>query len=265
MDIFKFNNYKAFLTATIRSHPRGFQSGLAKGIGCQGSYLIQVLTKKSDLTEDQALSAAEFLNMSEEERDFFLLLVGQSRAISKELRTFYSEKISKLKNKREDIKNRMPSAGEIKSSIATEYFSNWDVSTIHILTSSPLFQDPKKISDRLGLNINRVNVVLKFLETNNLVERQGIRWIFKGDPVYLPKDSPLNYIHQINRRDQVARSIREFDPEDIHFASGFMISKKQFDELRNEIKLLIEVAHKKIVASPSEEFYSLVIDLFKVV
>ena len=71
MDIFKFDNYKQFLSAKIKSQSRGYQSALAKAVRCQASYLIQVLTKKSDLTEDQAVLATQFLNMSSDERDFF--------------------------------------------------------------------------------------------------------------------------------------------------------------------------------------------------
>lgn len=253
------------MTAVIQSKSRGFQSALAKAMNCQGSYLIQVLTKKSELTEDQALMAAKFLNLSSDEQDFFLLLVGNSKAVSKELKSLYSEKIAKFRKNRNDIKNLVPKTNEIEASILTEYFSNWDISTIHLATSSPLFQDPKQISERLRLNINRVNFVLKFLETNNLVDCLGNKWVFKGDPIYLPKDSVLNFVHQINRREQVARSIREPDQEDIHFASAFMINKKQFDELKKDVKFLIENAHKKIVDAPSEEMYSLVIDLFKII
>ena len=265
MDIFKFNSYKLFLTAVIKSKGRGYQSALAKAMNCQASYLIQVLTKKSALTEDQAILAVQFLNLSPDAKEFFLLLVGHSRAVTKELRSFYSEKITKFLKNIEDIKNIVPKSNEIPSGILTEYFSNWDISTIHLATSSAFFQEPKKIADRLRLNINRVIFVLKFLESNGLVEHKSDKWVFKGEPIYLAKDSPLNYIHQINRRDQVARSIREFNHDDIHFASTFMISKKQFDELKNDIKQLIEAAHKKIVPAPSEEIYSLVIDLFKVV
>ncbi len=146
-----------------------------------------------------------------------------------------------------------------------EYFSNWDISTIHLATSSPFYQEPEKIAHRFRLGMDRVKYVLHFLEKNNLVDQKDNRWIFKGDPIFLKKESPLNHLHQINRRDQVARSIREYDPENIHFATVFAVSRSHFEELKSDIKLLIERAHRQIIASPSEEIYSLVIDLFKVV
>ena len=265
MDIFTYSDYKPFLIIMIKSKPRGYQAALAKALECQAAYLIQVLNKKGDLTGDQALKATEFLNLSDEARDFFMLLVNFSRASTKALREYYKEKIFQQRRNHEQLKNRVPPAKEIELKISMEYFSNWDVSTIHIATSSQAFQEPEIIAERFRMSLERVHYVLQFLEKNNLVERNGKKWVFKGDPIYLAKESALHNIHQINRREQVARSLREHDHEDIHFATVFAISKAHFNELKSDVKSLIEKAHQKIVKSPSEEVCSLVIDLFKVV
>ena len=265
MNIFDFNDYKKFLLSVIKSKPRGFQSMLARAMKCQASYLIQVLTKKNELTEDQAIMAASYLNLPPLEVDYFLLLVGHSRAVSDELKKFYAKKIKSYHKAKEDIKKIIPNYSEIQNNIAVEYFSNWEISLIHLLTSSSHYQTPKAISARLKIRIKRVEYVLNFLTKNNLVENLYDRWIFKGDPIFLAKESSLNFIHQANQRNQVVRSIRELNNEDLHFCSTFIISAQHFEELKKEINLLIEKSHQKITASPSEELYSLVIDLFKIV
>lgn len=213
----------------------------------------------------QALKATEFLNIPENSRDFFMLLVNFSRAATQSLRAYYNEKISRNRKSHEELKNRVQHSKELELKVAIEYFSDWDVSTIHIATSSPNFQEPEKIAERFRIRLARVNYVLQFLKKNDLVEHVGKRWIFNGELIFMAKDSALHHIHQINRREQVARSLREHDPDDVHFAMVFAISDTHFKELKSEFKLLIEKAHQKIVKSPSEEVCSLVIDLFKVV
>ncbi len=265
MSILNFNDYKLFLTAIIESKPRGFQSSLAKAIGCQASYLIQVLSKKNELTEDQGIKAAQYLKLSKEELEYFLLLLGLSRATSVELKNYYSQKIAVALKFKNDIRKNVPHTSEIQKEIAIEYFSNWDIPIIHLATSIPFLQEAITISNRLKLDIKRVEYVLNFLNLNKLVEFKKNKWIFSGDPIFLPKQSPLNLIHQTNQRNQIARSLRELSNEDIHFCSTFVISAKQFEEIKKEIRSLIESSHRNIVSSPSEEIYSLVIDLFKVV
>lgn len=265
MDIFNYNNYKLYLSDLIKSKPRGYQSLLAKVINCQASYLIQVLTNKNELSEDQAFKASVFLNFSKQRRDFFMLLVSASRATTLELQAYYNEKVSRLRAQQENIKNCVPESNEIDIKISTEYYSNWDVSIVHLATSTPHLQKPEAIAERFRLSLKRVNYVLNFLVQNNLVELVNKKFIFKGSSIYLEKESPLNQLHQINRRDQSLRSLRENDQENIHFASSFVITKKEFADLKKDIKTLIENSHKKIIESPSEEVYSLVIDLFKVI
>lgn len=265
MNIFLEDDYRLILAAQLKDRPRGFQTIFAKAIGCQASYLIQVVKGKADLKEEQALSAANFLGFSRFQRDYFLLLVGKARAATPPLRSMYMEKISAMRQAHDELKNRAPGFKEIELATAVEYFSHWDFSTIHVATSVPHLQTIEELAARFKLDPVRVKEVLSFLHDRGLVIQTNDRWVHSGESFFIPRESVLNNFNQMVRREQGIHSLRSQDKSNIHFGSIFTMSAEQFEALKGEISDSIEKSLKKIGDSPSEEVYSLVIDFFKVV
>jgi uncharacterized protein (TIGR02147 family) len=264
LDIYKYPNYKNFLSSLIKKGPRGFQSALAQGIGCQASYLIQVLNDKGDLTEEQALRLTQFLKLDDDRAEYFFLLVCHARSQTKELKEYYLRKLHENKNNNENIKNRVPKNEELNLEKAVFYFSNWDVSVVHLATSVEELQTPSALATRFKIPPKRIEEILKFLIENEMVTSMKGRYCFKGSSLYLPKDSVLNLVNQLNSRALAEKSLRSGDIDSLHFSSKFVIAKKDFEELKKNVRDFIEQEHKKIPDSKCEDVYSLVIDVFRV-
>ncbi|MGZ3808308.1 MAG: DUF4423 domain-containing protein, partial [Bacteriovorax sp.] len=103
------------------------------------------------------------------------------------------------------------------------------------------------------------------LEKFHLVKREGMKWIFSGESIHLPKASALNGPYQVSLRTQVIKSIQEQSKKDLHFSSVFTIDKKSYKDILDVCNRAIEDSHKVIHESGTEEVYSICIDLFRVI
>lgn len=107
--IFDFIDYKAYLSSWIEKRPNsgwGARSGMAQAIGCQTAYLSRILNADANLSLEQAETLSEFLQHTEDEAEYFLLLVGRERSGTPALKARFERKIQKMQNDQLDLKNR---------------------------------------------------------------------------------------------------------------------------------------------------------------
>ena len=96
-------NYRTFLHSQIKKiGKRGVKASLAKAADCQQSRMTQILNGTAHLNEDQALGVCRYLNLTETESDYFILLVRCERAQSKTLRDYLNTKVMKIKDEISD-------------------------------------------------------------------------------------------------------------------------------------------------------------------
>jgi transcriptional regulator with XRE-family HTH domain len=91
MTIFEFDDYKKFVDSRIKDYPsggRGVFKLMAEAMKVPRSTLSQVFNGERDLTFEQAIDLAGFLELSSLETDFFMALVERSRAGNPRLRSF---------------------------------------------------------------------------------------------------------------------------------------------------------------------------------
>ena len=91
--VYEFLTYKAYLkykTDNKLGH-WGLKGKLAQHIGCQGTYLSQVLKGTAELSLEQAFLASDFFGHTEEEKKYFILLHQKDRAGNKDLKKFFSK------------------------------------------------------------------------------------------------------------------------------------------------------------------------------
>src|SRR5574343_331278 len=91
-EIYEYQDYRDFLREYISSLPkkgRGFKKDLADYLLCQTTHISQVLSKKTNFTQEQGVRLIDFIHLTEEERKFFMILLNQIRAGSVSLKEFY--------------------------------------------------------------------------------------------------------------------------------------------------------------------------------
>lgn len=265
---FEFDSYREVLEELIhgRDAKRGKQTEFAAAMGCQPSYLLQVLKQKAELTEDHGLKLCQHLGYDEMETEYFILLLRKARAATRELVQFLEKKRIVIQQHSRELGPRVEAQSLLESEkFLSQYFASWIASTLHVATSAKKYQTVTVLADRFGLPTETVESVLKFLEKAKLVERDGKNFSFAGGSVHLPRQSALNTTHQTSRRMQALRSIEMNDEDDVHFSSIFTLDRKTYLEVRKQLRDLIADSHRRIHAGGTDEVYGLCLDLFRVV
>lgn len=260
MDIFNASSYREFLTYRL-DEKRGLRSELAQYLGCQSGYISQVLQNLSDLSLEQGMRAAGFFKLSEDESHFFMLLLQKEKASTSELKKYFKSQITKIKQDRDEIKNRIKINTDLNAEDYHQYYSSWEYAAVHILTSIPSFQTKESISEKLKLNYVRLNEVLGFLVNKGLVEDKNGRLVIGAKRLHLTKDSPYILSHHQNWRLHATRVLSDKNPQNLNYSGIFSLSKSDIEKIR-EICLLAIVQTEKIISvSPEEELIYLGIDM----
>ena len=266
--IYLFDNYHEFLRNLVYGPQaqHGIQAKMAKAMGCQAAYLSQVLKEKAQLTDDHALNLASYLELDEIETEYLLLLVRHGRAATPQLKSHLERQRKKLQTTANEIKNRADARTVVSREMeVAKYFTTWVAPTIHVATSSPSLQTVEALAHRFGLSQSKVQEVLDFLQQEGLINEENGRWLFSGNSLHLPRESPLHIAHQLTHRHQAIRSIEILNSEDLHFSSICTMDVQDFRLLKKQMLDWIQKAQKKIHASGSEEVYGICVDLFSVI
>lgn len=267
LNIFTYENYKAFLLDVISSYPkggRGLRAKLAQAMNCQVAYVSHVFKGNYHLSLEQAEAASRFFALNKEEGEYFLLLVSQQRAGSRELRSFFDRA---LKDKRDQIsllKSRVKISERIGAEEQSTYYSHWYYAAIHMLITIPEFQTAEKISKRLKLSQKKVNEVLGFLVGCNLLRKEGLSYRPGSSLLHLEKDSPLIARHHSNWRMSAITSLSEEKENDLHYSGVVTCSEKDRDLVREKIAKCLEDCISVIKASPEEKLMGICLDWFEV-
>ena len=265
--LFEHTDYKAFLGAALKKNGvvRGTQSTMARHLKCQPSYLYQVLKRKADLTEDQALRVTSFFEFDHSERDYFLNLVRYGKASSTELKTFFLAEIERQRLLRRNLKNSIAAEQPSADEVFWEYYVATSLpSQIHILTSSKNYQSLKAISLKLALPEEEVLRHLKRLLEKDLVGNKDRKWFYKNASNHFEKESKFNIRLQKNRLIDALNSINlSVEKDSVHFSSQFTIDSKSLEKLRALLADYVKSSHKIIHLAGTDEAHVLNIDLFR--
>ncbi|WP_413612338.1 TIGR02147 family protein [Bdellovibrio sp. HCB-110] len=266
--IFEYKDYKVFLSTVLKSNSsqRGLQSAMARHLGCQASYLYQILKGKADLTEDQAFKVTTFLKFAEVERDFFMCLVRFAKASSPELRQFLSGEIERKIKSHQDLKNRIQADNPPNNDDFWEhYFATLIPSHVHILTSSKKYQTVKSLSQKLNLPEDEILRHLKQLQSMKMVDYKDKKWVYLSSSIHFAKDSRFNLQMQKNRRIQSLSALNEaLTSEDTHFSSLFTLDPDSLKKLQSLIADFVQNSHSIVHRGGTDEAYVLNLDLFEI-
>lgn len=266
LNVFNFKDYKTYLKRFFEENKkqRGLSKRMAEAANCQPSYLSQVLSTKAQLTMDQALGAAIFLNFNSAEQDYFLLLVNYERAVTKELQQALKNKITKIQEEQSDIGKKLSRTPPVNSEAMVKYFSSWLYSYIHLLTSIEAYQTLEAIAQKVFLPKEETLNYLQELENLNLVHKDGMRWIHTGKEIHIDsKSSLITYHHQNWRSQSMINAQKGMDVDSIHFSGVYSISKKDFAPIKEKITSLLKEVNQAATQSGSEEIAIFCCDYFR--
>jgi uncharacterized protein (TIGR02147 family) len=270
MTIFEFDDYKKFVEARIRDYPsggRGVFKLMAEAMKVPRSTLSQVFNGERDLTFEQAIDLAGFLELNVLETEFFMALVERSRAGNARLRSFSEKKIDAIRQKSKTLAGRIPKKAVVTDKEKSVFYSEWYYSAIRLLCALPQLDTIPALAAHLGLPIGRTKQVMEFLVSCGLCVQEKDSYKMGPSTTHIGSDDPLVFRHHQNWRQQAARRFMEYpylEDDELCVTIPCTTSPETMTKLR---KLLMEAVLKiteQIDTSKEEHLAFVNIDLLRI-
>lgn len=264
--MFKFSDYREFLSAWLSSAKRAKQSNvsrMAEALGIHTSYLAHILAGKKNLSLEQAVEASAHMGLTEVEQEYFFILLQFARAGSRKLEMYYLNRRQELLAARQNLRSRVGGRRELTTEDSAVFYSSWIYVAIFVATAIENGQTLNQISARFGLSRGEAEGYLGFLVETGICKREGDVYSMGAPSVFIGNQSPLIVKHHSNWR---LRSMMKMDrrrPEELFFTSPMSISSRDFDKIREMLARLIEESLNICRDSPAEDVVCLNIDFFK--
>lgn len=264
-NIFEYEDYKKYITDRIDSSTdlgRGTRRRLADYIGCQNTFITQVLSGNYHFSSEQAERVGSFFNLSNEEIEYLIILILQNRAGTKSLAKLLEKSLQEKREKELLLKNRLKMKSNMDREDIILYLSHWQYSLIHGALGLPTLRTASALATRFKLPVNTIEKVLKFLETRGLAQQRNGEFILTKKMMHFGKDEPLLPQFHRNFRNLSMTSFDQPDESDFHYSGVIACSKQDIDKIRRKLTAFLEETSKTIQNSKEEELMVMNLDWF---
>ena len=264
--IYLFESYREFILHWIREAPRsgyGQLSKMAKALGVSSVFVTHVLQGERDLNPDQALASSGFLRLSERETEYFLLLVQEARAATRELRERLKSQRLKLRSEMQTLRNRVPNESSLTEAAKAEFYSHWHYSAIRLMTSVEGSGTVSALSSRLQIPMERVERIVGFLETHQLIVPSEHGWKLGPQLTHLEADSPFILSRQVQWRTKGFEAMAQGNELNLFYTSPMSLDEETYLEVREIMTQAIAKSLERVKLSPSTVLGCLNIDWFR--
>ena len=263
IDIFDFEDYKAFIDEALDRSPvggRGAYKRLADALRIHPSRLSQILRGEEDLTVEHALEVAKFIQLDSVGTDFLITLVEKSRAGTQELKGYWQRKIETLKETQTLVASHITDSQILSDVAAATYYSSWHYQAARLLCDINKFQTREAIAEKLKLTLEQTDSILKFLVEEELCTKEGKRYKRTSFHTHLEKSSPFVIGHHKNWRLFHLNNADNHWKKDLHFTCPLTSNEEDAKKIHGLLLKVIAEIDEIITDSPSEDLYSLNID-----
>lgn len=265
--LFEYKNYINFLSSRFGEefNRSGKKKAFANHIGCQSSFLSQVLMKKANLSLEQGIRANTYFNHTESESQYFMLLLQKEKAGNLELRKYFEAQLQIILDDQLKMHSRVKNFSEVNENIQGQYYSSWKYQAIQTLLSIKKLQNPESLCHYLSLPQKEVLEILEFLVKNNLAVREGNRYLIGPTHIHLSDRSNFLRQHHMNWRLRAMDALEsKTNSADLHYSAAITLSKADAIQLRKMILENISDYLKLIRTSNEEAGFAICIDLFEI-
>lgn len=263
--VFEFQDYKAYLASWIASHPsggRGIKSKMAEQARCHLAHVSQVLSGPSHFTMEQADALIPLLEHTEEEANYFLLLVEHARAGTSSLSKRIEKKMKKALEQRQDLKSRFTEMKSLTIEDQAIYYSHWAYIAVHLSVLIPKLRTVSAIAKYFDLEPQKTAQILGFLASVGLVKSEGGAYGPGEVRMHLSQDSPMISKHHANWRMRAIQSLERETKQELHYSGVISVSHEDLIRIREVMARALEDVGKIVKDSKDETVYCYNLDLF---
>jgi uncharacterized protein (TIGR02147 family) len=263
MQIFRHKTYHAILQEWIaHEKSKGPRLQLARAAGCNPSWLTRVLADEVQLTPDQAAGIADYLHLTDDETDYFLLLVDLERAATPLLKRWIQRKLTELSRESRKLRSALKGESAVSQENAIKYYSSWIYAGVHVACMIKV-QSPSEVAKLLNLSESRVGRVIKELRDMGLVTSESEGFIAVSKGVHLPAGSDHGNSGHAIWRQKVIQYFQEGGGEGLHYSGVHCLSRADIDRIQELLKSAVLNCREVITDSPSETLAVMCVDWFE--
>lgn len=265
--ILTYKDFRKFIRHAFTTRSKngfGESTKLAQALGVNNTLVSQILKGDKCFTLEQAVSAAEHLNLNELESEYFILLVQLDRAGTKQFRNFIEKQIERLRLKSQELVNRIQHDTEISEEKRATYYSDWIYSAVRLSTALPDLKTTEAIAQRYNLPHTKIKEVVDFLLSADLLKLEKGQLSLGIQSTHLKAQSPWIKSHHANWRQKALQDISSGNPQSLHYSAPLTISKKDAEKIREILVKTINSVDEVLGPSESEELYAFNIDWFHI-
>lgn len=270
MNLFEINDYKKLIKEKILALKQINSSytfdALALAMKIHKPYLSKVLNQKGNFNEDQLYRCADYLKLTELERQYFNLLYSENTSEVFERKNKLKVELSKIRKKA--IKSSsLYTESEKADSIpeTSDYFIDPHYALIHMhLLVQKYRENLELIADNLHLPKERVLEYLESLHFMRIIQKKGKDIQVLKEFIHLPENSKLITAFRNLSKYKAIEKVSQLPADDFLSMHVFFVTDESG---KNKIqKLFLEFlndAKKMADKSKSEDVFQLNFDLLK--
>ena len=265
-DIYSFGSYKDYVVHWVAQQPKrgyGQYKKISEHLGVGSVIVSQIFKGERHLSEEHGIELAEYLNLLEVERDYFLLLLRFERASSYKLKQHIQSQMDALKKSAHRISETIKPEFQLSEEKRATFFSQWQYSAIRLATDIPKYRKLEALSQFLDIEISELKEFVDFLIENGLCVLQDGEIRMGPKIVYLEPTSPYVLARHRSWRVKGFVEMERRKQRDLFFTSPIVCSEKTAEKITREISKLLEKVLADVKPSSSETLACLNVDWFR--
>lgn len=266
MSLFLEVNYRDYLKKWMSRLPKrghGELTRMAIAIGVHQTLMSLVLKGDRDLSPEQAFDLSQYLEHSDVETDYFMLLVQFGRAGNHRYKNALLSKIEKLRRESLVLSKRVQQNRTLTETQRNTIYSSWLYSAIRLFTSlGSAGVTAEDVQAKFHISRQRSVELLSYLVSTGLVSQVEDRYKMENVKTFLEQGSPHFLKHHANWRLRAIDRADNLSQKELMFTSPVSISLDDFDRLREELAEFIKKFLQTVHSSREEDIACLNIDFF---
>lgn len=266
MAIWEFESYREYLSNKVGAEGErtGLRKKLAEAISVHTTFVSQVFKHKAEFSLEQAESINRFLGHTEDEGEYFILLLLKDRAGSELLKNRFKRKIKTMRDERLNIKKRLD-AGEISERDRDRYYSSYLYSAIHVMTAIPQYSRVEALAEGLRLPISQIKEFVEFMVRVGVLEDKGGKLSPTSKHVHLGSNNELVLRHHTNWRFHTISSLQMLDKENLHYSACMSLAQDDAFKVKESLLQNLKANVALISDSREEVPYVLSFDFYRLI
>jgi len=267
ISLYQYDDYKKYFNDWVNQQPNnghGEYRRLALALNVSTTLVSQIFKGDKDLSLEMACELSEYLHHNEDESEYFIILVEQSKAGSIKLKQKFTKQIKQRQNEAKKLEVRLKKDHVLNDEARQVYYSHWLYAAIRILVDIPDINSAEQISQKLSVPKNQVIKCLDFLIKHKIVVQKNNQLALGSAHIYNPPSDPLSNRNHMNWRQLGMNKMINHEHDQFFYTGVYALSEEAADEIRKRLPQFIEDVLKTVKPSPSETARCLSIDYFDI-